>query len=231
VGEPVDGGRIYHGAIDNASGVAGLIEIARAFKKLPAPPKRSILFISVTAEEQGLLGAEYYSRNPIYSLAKTLAAINMDGLNVHGRTKDITIVGLGNSELDEYTRRAAARQGRVLAPDPEPEKGFYYRSDHFPFAQQGVPGLNPDSGIDFVGKPKGYGQKLRDEYTEKDYHRPSDIVKPDWDLSGAVEDLQLLWMVGYEVANSNRYPQWNPGTEFKAIREAQLKSRGPEPRP
>jgi Zn-dependent M28 family amino/carboxypeptidase len=223
IGQPVKGSRIYHGAEDNASGVAGLIEIAGAFMKLPAPPRRSILFLSVTAEEQGLLGAKFYAQNPIYPLSKTLAVINMDGLNVHGRTKDVTIVGLGNSELDDYARQAAARQGRVLAADPEPEKGFYYRSDHFPFVQEGVPGLNPDSGIDYIGKPSDYGRKVRDEYTENDYHRPSDVVKPNWNMSGAIEDLQLLWMVGWEVANSDRYPQWKPGTEFKAKRDAQLK--------
>lgn len=226
IGKPVNGDRIYHGAVDNASGVAGLLEIARAFEKLPTPPKRSILFLSVTAEEQGLLGSGYYAKNPIYPLAKTLAEINMDGLNMHGRTKDITIVGLGNSDLDDYARQVAARQGRVLAPDPEPEKGFYYRSDHFPFAQQGVPGLNADSGIDYVGKPAGYGKKVRDDYTANDYHKPSDVIKPDWDLSGTVQDLQLLWMVGWEVANANRYPQWKPGTEFYARRKAQLTAAG-----
>jgi Zn-dependent M28 family amino/carboxypeptidase len=224
VGPSVKGDRIYHGAVDNASGVAGLIEIARAFKSLAVPPKRSMLFLSVTGEEQGLLGSEYYARNPIYPLAKTLAEINMDGLNVHGRTRDITIVGLGNSELDDYARQAAARQGRVLATDPEPEKGFYYRSDHFSFAQRGVPALDPDGGIDYIGKPSGYGRKILEDYTANDYHKPSDVIKPDWDMSGAVEDLQLLWAVGWEVANSDHYPQWKPGAEFRARREAQLKS-------
>jgi Zn-dependent M28 family amino/carboxypeptidase len=226
VGQPVNGDRIYHGAVDNASGVAGLIEVSRAFKKASPPPKRSILFLAVTGEEQGLLGSEHYAANPLYPLAKTLAEINMDGMNVNGRTKDVTIVGLGNSDLDDYARRVAARQGRVLASDPEPEKGFYYRSDHFPFAQKGVPGLNPDSGINYIGKPPGYGKKLRDKYNENDYHKPSDVIKPDWDLSGMIEDLQFLWMVGYEVANAEHYPQWKPGTEFKATRESQLKAAG-----
>jgi Zn-dependent M28 family amino/carboxypeptidase len=147
----------------------------------------------------------------------------MDGLNVYGRTRDITIIGLGNSDLDDYAREVAARQGRVLSTDPEPEKGFYYRSDHFAFARQGVPALNPDGGEDYIGKTAGYGKKLRDDYTMNDYHKPSDVIKPDWDMSGAVEDLQLLWMVGWEVANSDHFPQWKPGTEFKAKREAQLK--------
>ena len=225
IGRPVNGDRIYHGAVDNASGVAVLIEIARAFKELSPAPKRSILFLSVTAEEQGLLGAEFYAGNPVYPLAKTLAVINMDGLNMYGRTRDITVVGLGNSDLDEYAERAAARQGRVLAPDPEPEKGFYYRSDHFAFAKRGVPSWNPDSGIDYVGKPPDYGRKLRDDYTSQDYHKPSDVIRSFWDMSGAVEDLQLLWMIGWEVASADRYPEWKPGTEFKARRDAQLKAQ------
>jgi Zn-dependent M28 family amino/carboxypeptidase len=224
VGRPVNGDKIYHGAVDNASGVAGLLEIARAFQRLPQPPKRSVLFLAVTGEEQGLLGSEYYVRHPVYPLAKTLAEINMDGLNVYGRTKDITLVGLGHSDLDDYARRAAQRQGRVLAPDPEPEKGFYYRSDHFSFAQQGVPALDPDAGTEYLGKPAGYGKKVRDDYTENDYHKPSDVIKPNWNLSGAVEDLQLFWMIGYEVANAEKFPQWKPGTEFKARRDAQLKN-------
>jgi Zn-dependent M28 family amino/carboxypeptidase len=224
VGRPVNGDKIYHGAVDNASGVAGLLEIARAFQRLPQPPQRSVLFLAVTGEEQGLLGSEYYVRHPVYPLAKTLAEINMDGLNVYGRTKDITFVGLGHSDLDDYARSVAQRQGRVLAPDPEPEKGFYYRSDHFSFAQQGVPALDPDAGTEYLDKPAGYGKKVRDDYTEHDYHKPSDVIKPNWNLSGTVEDLQLFWMIGYEVANAEKFPQWKPGTEFQARREAQLKN-------
>ena len=222
VGEPVNGDRIYNGAIDNASGVGALIEIARSFTSLPVAPKRSILFMAVTAEEQGLLGSEYYSRQPIYPLAKTLAAINMDALNVHGQTRDVTIIGLGNSDLDDYVQAAAAEQGRVVRPDAEPEKGFYYRSDHFNFAKQGVPALDPEQGLDFVGKPADYGKRVRDEFNERDYHKPSDEVKPDWDLSGAAQDAQLYWMVGYRVAQAAKFPEWKPGTEFRAVREAQL---------
>ncbi len=154
VGEPVDGDRIYNGAKDNASGTAALLETARAFTRLPKPPRRSILFLAVTAEEQGLLGSEYYATQPLYPLAKTLADINMDALNVNGRTKDLTIIGLGASELDTYARAAAKEQGRTLKPDAEPEKGFYYRSDHFNFAKLGVPALTVDEGVDFVGKPR-----------------------------------------------------------------------------
>ena len=214
---------IFHGAVDNAAGTAGLVELARAFTKLPAPPKRSILFLSATAEEQGLLGSEYYSVTPIYPLAKTLANINMDGLNVHGRTKDLTLIGYGASDLDDYARDAAGEQGRVIRPDPEPEKGGFYRSDHFNFAKQGVPALDPDGGSDFVGKPGDYGQKIRDDYTAHTYHQPSDVVRPDWDLSGALEDLKAFFAVGYRVAEADKFPEWKPGNEFKVTRDAMLK--------
>jgi Zn-dependent M28 family amino/carboxypeptidase len=223
VGDAVDGDRIYNGALDNASGVASLLEIAKALTQAQPPPKRSILFLMVTAEEQGLLGSQYYSVAPLYPLAKTLANINIDGVNQWGRTKDVTVIGMGASDLDDYLRDAAAEQGRTLRPDPESEKGFYYRSDHFNFAKQGVPALYVDSGIDFIGKPPEYSKQKRDEYTNRDYHAPSDEVKPDWDLSGAAEDAQLLLAVGYRVAQAEKFPEWKPGNEFRAKREATLK--------
>ena len=222
VGAPVNGDKIYNGALDNASGVGLVLEIARAFKAVKPPAKRSILFLMVTAEEQGLLGSQYYSVTPLYPLAKTVANINVDGVNQWGRTRDITVIGLGASDLDDYLRQAAQEQNRTLTPDPEPEKGFYYRSDHFNFAKQGVPALDPDSGVEFVGKPEDWGRKKRDEYTEHDYHAPSDQIKPDWDLSGAAQDGHLLFAVGYRVANADRLPQWKPGNEFKAKRDAML---------
>lgn len=224
VGLPVNGDNIYRGAVDNASGVAGLIELAKAFTAAEPKPRRSILFLSVTAEEKGLLGSQYYAEHPLYPLRETLANINMDGLNVHGRTHDVTEIGLGNSQLDDYMRQAAAEQGRVVRPDPEPEKGFYFRSDHFNFAKVGVPALDPDAGVDYIGRPEGWGLKQLDEYTSNDYHKPSDVVKPDWDLSGAVEDLQLLFAVGYRVADADRFPEWSPDSEFRAAREAMMKS-------
>ncbi|MBM3792283.1 MAG: M28 family peptidase, partial [Acidobacteria bacterium] len=229
VGPEIDGDKIYNGAYDNAIGIGGMIELARAFRQLPTPPGRSILFLAVTAEEQGLLGSDYYARSPIYPLAKTLAVVNMDTLTVHGRTNDMTIVGFGNSDLDDVAQQVLAEQGRVAKPDPTPEKGSYYRSDHFPFAKQGVPALASGGGIDYVGKPEGYGMKVREEYTANHYHKPSDEVRPDWDLSGAVQDLKFYWMVGHRVAQADRYPQWRPGTEFKALREAQLKAAGIAP--
>jgi len=223
VGAPVKGDKIYNGALDNASGVATVLEIARAFTQIQPQPKRSILFLMVTAEEQGLLGSQYYATNPLYPLNKTVANINIDGVNQWGRTKDLTVVGMGASDLDDYLKAAADEQQRVLRPDPEPEKGFYYRSDHFNFAKQGVPALDPDAGIDFVGKDAAYGKAKRDEYTNHDYHAPSDEIKPDWDLSGAVDDAELLLAVGYRVANAPKMPEWKPGNEFKAKRDESLK--------
>lgn len=216
------GDQIFNGAMDNASGTAGLLELARAFKALPEPPARSILFLAVTAEEKGLLGARYYAANPLYPLRNTLANINLDGLNTWGRTSDMVVIGLGNSTLDDVLADVAAGEGRTLAPDPEPEKGFFYRSDHFEFAKRGVPALYTDSGIEYIGKPAGYGQQKRDEYTANDYHKPSDEIKPDWDLSGAVDDLRLMFLVGLRVANEPVWPVWKPGTEFKTVREAML---------
>ncbi len=223
IGVPVNGDRVYHGAVDNATGVAGLVEIGRAFAAMPVAPKRTMLMLAVTGEEQGLLGSGYYAANPLYPLARTVGVVNMDGLNVLGKTKDITITGLGNSELDDYAQKVAAEQGREIKPDPMPEKGGFYRSDHFPFAQQGVPALASGGGIDFIGKPAGWGRERMAEFTAHDYHKPSDKVKPDWDMSGAVQDLQYYWMVGYRVAQADKYPEWKPGAEFKAKRDEMLK--------
>jgi len=220
-GKNADG--IFHGAEDDALGCAALIEMGRAFTKLPSPPRRSILFLAVTAEEQGLLGSQYYSVTPIYPLAKTVADINMDSWNTHGRTKDMTLTGYGASELDDYARDAAAEQGRIVHGDAEPEKGFYYRSDHFNFAKQGVPALDIAGGVDYVGKPPEFGQQMRKEWTEKRYHTPLDVVMPDWDLSGTREDLAVLFAVGQRVAQADKFPDWKAGNEFKAKRDAMLK--------
>jgi Zn-dependent M28 family amino/carboxypeptidase len=223
IGAPVKGDTIYNGAADNASGVGAVLEIARAFTQVKPAPRRSILFLLVTAEEQGLLGSQYYSVAPIYPLEKTLANINLDSMNQWGRTGDLVLVGLGASELDDYVKAAAAEQNRTIKPDAEPEKGFYYRSDHFNFAKQGVPALDPDTGTEFVGKPLGYGKQKRDEYTNNDYHAPSDEVKPDWDLTGAADDADLFFAVGYRVANADKFPEWRSGNEFKAKRDAMVK--------
>jgi Zn-dependent M28 family amino/carboxypeptidase len=223
VGEPVKGDRIYNGAIDNASGVSTVLEIARALKQAP-PAKRSFLFLMVTAEEQGLLGSEFYALNPLYPLAKTAANINIDEINPWGRTKQLAVVGLGASELDDYLRAAAGEQGRTLLADPDSEKGFYYRSDHFNFAKQGVPALDPSMhpGVDFVDKPAEWAKQMKEDWENHIYHSPQDQVRPEWDLSGAVEDAQLLLAVGYRVANAAKLPAWTPGNEFKAKRDAMM---------
>jgi Zn-dependent M28 family amino/carboxypeptidase len=223
IGPEVNGDKIYHGAKDNASGVAALIEIAKAFKQLGTPPKRTMLFLSVTGEEQGLLGSRYYAEHPLYPLARTAANINMDAMNVLGRTRDIVMVGMGASSLDSLVADLARQQGRTVKGDPEPEKGYFYRSDHFNFAKHGVPAFDPDEGVDFIGKPVGWGMKMRDQYTSENYHKPSDVIKDYWDLSGMVEDCQLFLLVGYNVGNAVETPTWNPGAEFKAARDASLR--------
>jgi Zn-dependent M28 family amino/carboxypeptidase len=229
IGPEVNGDKIYHGAVDNASGTAALLEMARAYKQLRRPPSRTILFLSVTGEEQGLLGSQYYAEHPFYPLARTAADINMDGMNVHGLTRDIVQIGRGASTLDEIIEAAAKEQGRAVKFDPEPEKGFYYRSDHFEFAKRGVPAFDPDEGVDFIGKPEGWGLEARRKYTAESYHKPADTIKPDWDLSGALQDCQLYFLVGYRVASDPRMPEWKPGAEFKAIRDASLRSAGSTP--
>ena len=217
------GDQIYNGALDNASGVASILEIAQAFTKLPQPPPRSILFLATTAEEAGLLGAKYYAEHPLYPLDHTLADINIDIVNAWGKAGDIEDISYGNSTLDEMFAQAAQRQGRVAKPDSEPEKGMFFRADHFELSKLGVPALYPGyKPKNFIGKPAGYGQEKADDYTQHHYHQVSDEVNPKWDLSGAVQDDQLLFEVGYEVANDPRYPTWLPGSEFKAKRDQMM---------
>jgi Zn-dependent M28 family amino/carboxypeptidase len=215
---------VFHGAQDDAVGCGALVEIARGFTKASPPPKRTVLFIALTSEEQGLLGSDYYTRAPLYPLAKTLANINLDpnGWNVYGRTRDVTLVGYGASDLDDYVRDVAGEQGRVVHGDSAPEKGFYYRSDHFNFARRGVPALEPEHGIDFIGKPPGYAAAVQDDWIAHRYHKPADVVSRDWDVTGLAEDLKLYFAVGYRVAQADRFPEWKPGNEFRAVRQRQL---------
>ena len=215
--------QIFNGAADNASGVGGLIELAAGYMKLKPAPKRSVLFMATTAEEWGLLGAKFYAENPLYPFAKTLADINMDGLSLWGKTRDIEDISFGHSDLDDMLAAVAARQGRVMNPNSQPEKGSFYLADQFEFSKVGLPSLYTAAGRDVLGKPPGFGQQKKDEYIAKHYHQPSDQVNPDWDLSGAVEDLRLLFEVGYQVANGDKFPEWKPGTEFKAKRDEMLK--------
>ncbi len=218
----IEGDQIYNGAVDNATGTAALIELAEAFLALELRPARSILFMAVTAEERGLLGSQYYGENPVYPLDKTVAALNMDALNVLGRMNDISVVGYGNSELDDYLTEAAAEQGRTVRPDPHPEHGSYYRSDHFNFAKVGVPALYPGSGVDHVERGEEWTEERNDEYLANQYHKPTDEFSADWDLSGMIDDLRLCFTIGYRIANEATFPNWREGTEFKAVRDAMM---------
>jgi len=224
--DKLQGDQVFNGALDNAAGTAGLLELGKAFAHLERAPRRSVLFLAVTAEEKGLLGAKYYVEHPLYPLARTVANLNMDGLNPWGRTRDVEVVGFGNSDLEELLGQAAARQGRVLMADSGPEKGRYFRSDHFEFAKLGVPALYLKGGVDFVDRPAGYGKQKVDEYTDRDYHKVTDEVKADWDMAGAVADLQLLFQVGWEAAQRSEWPAWKAGSEFKARREKMLREAG-----
>jgi Zn-dependent M28 family amino/carboxypeptidase len=207
--------QVYHGAVDNASGTSSLLLLAKAFKSLPRPPARSILFVAVTGEERGLLGSRYYASHPLYPLDKTLAAINIDGVNAFGRTRDLTIVGMGHSTLDDLAARIAATQGRTSHAEAHPEDGGFFRSDHLSFVRVGVPAVNLGGGRDYIGKPADYADHIRDTFIAHDYHKVTDVLKPDYDFSGAMEDLRLIFRLGLEVANGEGYPQWKPSSEFQ----------------
>jgi Zn-dependent M28 family amino/carboxypeptidase len=219
----LQGDQIFNGAIDNASGVASLIELGAAFTKLNPAPKRSVLFMATTAEEAGLLGAKFYAAHPLYPLERTLADINIDTVNPWGKTRDIEDLSNNNSTLDDLLAAAAKRNGREMKPNSQPERGAFYRADHFEFSKRGVPSLYTGGGKDFIEKQANFGQQKKDDYTAHHYHQVSDEVDPNWDLSGAVQDVQLLFEAGYQVANGDKFPEWKPGTEFKAKRDEMLK--------
>jgi Zn-dependent M28 family amino/carboxypeptidase len=224
INEPVEGDSIYNGALDNASGVAVMLEIANAFTQLEQKPERSIIFLAVTAEEQGLLGSAFYADHPIYPLDKTVANINMDGIWFLGPMKDLTVVGYGQSELDEYAEAAAKAQGRYIIPDPQPEKGYFFRSDHFNFAKVGVPALYASGESEQMEKGVAWTKEQNTAWTQKHYHQPSDEYIPEeWNFEGMVLDGELLFNIGYRLANERNFPQWKSGSEFKAAREASLK--------
>jgi Zn-dependent M28 family amino/carboxypeptidase len=220
----MEGDNIFNGALDNATGTAALLEIARAYSILPQAPRRSVMFLALTAEEQGLLGSLYYASHPLVPLADTVGGINMDGMNNFGETRDITVIGLGMSDLDDYLRRAAASQEKVLAGDREPHKGSYYRSDHFELAKKGVPMLYPGRGYDHKEKGVDYGMQVSKDYVAKNYHRVTDEYDLSWNVSGAMEDMKMFFRTGLSIANSSDWPSWREGTEFKATRNAQLKA-------
>lgn len=219
-----EGDNIYNGASDNASGVAGLLALAEAFQAREKPPQRSILFLAVTAEESGLLGSKYYAQHPVFPPAKTVANFNMDNIAAGnlGPTRDIAVVGHGNSELEDYLARAAAAQGRKVVQEPYPEKGFYYRSDHFSLAGIGIPALYLTRGTDSVEHGQAWGRQQLEGWIADHYHKPSDEYREDWDLRGAVQEVMLLLHMGQELANSRDFPAWRDGVEFKATREASL---------
>jgi len=221
----LEGDKIFNGALDNATGTAALIELAEAFQQLGSPPQRSILFLAVTAEEQGLLGSDYYATNPIYPLTKTVAVINMDSLNIYGRMKDIRIIGYGQSELDDYVKAYAEEVRRIVLPNPTPEKGSFFRSDHFPFAKQGVPALNAGSGVQHLEKGEKWGLEQIENYIREKYHKPSDEFDPDWDLSGALEDMHMYFKIGYRLSMESTFPNWKEGSEFKLKRDADMQNR------
>ena len=218
------GDQIYNGADDNASGVAMLLEVANAFAAEPAAsrPKRTVVFLSITAEEKGLLGSRFYARNPLYPLDHTLANVNTDGANYYGRTGDVRIIGLGASTLDDVATEVAKGQGRTITPDQAPEKGSYYRSDHFEFAKLGVPAIYVKRGLNYLGQPDGWGVKFEAEFDLKDYHKVSDQVKPDWTFEGGAQDAEFLVQLITRVADTDTWPTWRPGNEFKAKRDAMM---------
>jgi len=211
--------RVYNGAVDNATGTAALIELARAFGEVRPTPERSILFVAFTGEEYGLLGSEYFADHPVVPLAQIAGGVNMDGMAVDGRTRDVTVIGYGASELEDYLAAAAAAQGRILRPEPTPEKGSYYRSDHFMLARKGVPMLYAKAGIDSHEHGPEWGLQQNTDYIAQRYHKPSDEFDPNWDLSGAIEDLQLYFDVGMMLATEEAFPNWRPGNEFRAVRD------------
>jgi hypothetical protein len=217
---------VYNGALDNASGVAALLAIAEAFAALPERPRRSILFAAVAAEEQGLLGSTYLARHPPVPAGRLAANINLDGMNIWGRTRDVPVVGLGKSSLDDWIRALAEAQGRVVVPEAFPEKGAFYRSDHLSFARVGVPAAYLDAGTEVLGRPPGWGRERQEEWEAAHYHQPTDDLTADWDLSGAVEDAQLLFHLGTKVAEAPLAPTWRPGDEFEAARKRALAEQG-----
>ncbi len=217
------GDNIYNGAVDNATGIAGILAIAKACSALTIKPKRSILFIATTAEEQGLLGAEYYARNPLVPLKDTVANINIDSMNVLGQTSDITPLGADRSTLGKFIEEVSKENNLTISPDARPEQGSFYRSDHFPFAKAGVPAVNFEPGSKFVGHSEKWGEEQFADYNEHRYHQPSDEFSPNWDFTGMAQQAKLAFLIGLRVANANETPQWKKGDEFE---QARLKSLG-----
>jgi Zn-dependent M28 family amino/carboxypeptidase len=215
----LEGDTIYNGALDNASGISGMLEVAEAFQSLPEAPDRSVVFLALTAEEQGLLGSRHYAADPMWPLRDAVAAINVDGLNIYGPTRDVLVVGYGRSEMDTVLAGAAARRGRTLRPDAEPEKGYFFRSDHFEFAKRGVPAIYLGAGLEDLRYGEDWARARHEQYSAERYHKPGDEWDPAWNLEGAVEDLRLMFEVGLALADSDDWPAWVEGSEFRTVRE------------
>jgi Zn-dependent M28 family amino/carboxypeptidase len=223
IGPAVDGDSIYNGALDNASGVADLLAVARVAQQAPRP-RRSLLFVFVTAEESGLLGSEFFGQNPVAPAEKIVANINVDGGNILGRVRDLTVLGSNKSSLGPALARVLATRGMRISPEEHPERGHFYRSDHFSFAKVGIPSVSIGAGTDFIGRPKGWGVEQNEDYTAKRYHQPSDAYRADFDLTGAAQLAEILLRFGTSVANSTTVPTWNPDAEFRAVRERSLRA-------
>jgi len=223
IGKPdKTGDAIYNGALDNATGVAQLLAIAAAFKALPTPPRRSVLILFVAAEEQGLLGSQYFVAHPTFPAGRIAANINYDGGNIWGRTRDATYIGKGKSTLDAVVEQVAGRQGRHVEADQFPDRGYFYRSDQFEFAKAGVPAVYFDTGTDFIGRPAQWGKEQVERYENENYHQPSDEIRPDWNFEGMIEDVRLGFLVGLNIADADEMPRWNAGDEFEAARRAEI---------
>ncbi|HEU5183368.1 MAG TPA: M28 family peptidase [Gemmatimonadaceae bacterium] len=224
IGPVVGADSIYNGALDNASGVADLLAVARVAAQQSPKPRRSFLFVFVTAEESGLLGSEFFGQNPVVPADKIVANLNVDGGNVLGRVRDLTVLGSNKSSLGPTLGRMLATRGMRITPEEHPERGYFYRSDHFSFAKVGIPSISIGAGTDFVGRPKGWGVEQNEEYTAKRYHQPSDEYRPDFDLTGAAQLAEIVLRFGTSVANSSTTPAWNPDAEFREIRERSLRA-------
>ena len=221
----MEGDNIWNGAVDNATGAAALLALAEMHMEQPAAPERTVVFLAVTAEESGLLGSEWYAENPVYPIETTVANINMDAMNTWGRVRDIVVIGYGSSELEDYLADAVTSQNRVIVPESTPERGFYYRSDHFNFARAGVPALYAEGGTDSLELGNEWGVEQSEDYVANRYHAPGDEYDPDWDLTGAAEDVLLYFEIGSRLANESGWPEWRQGNEFKEIRDATAAAR------
>jgi len=217
-GAKAGGDDIYNGALDNASGVAAILSVAKAFAALPKPPRRSVYFAFVAGEEQGLLGSEFLAKNPPVPAGRIAANINIDGINWFGKTTDLSMIGLGKSSVDKEVLALARWQGRTVEPDQFPDRGTFYRSDQFNFAKIGVPAAYLKTGTHVIGKPEGFGRQQIENYEKNNYHQPSDEFHDNWDFSGAVEDVRLAFYLGCRLADADQMPQWKKGDEFEAAR-------------